>query len=67
MDKGEQCLPCPNGNECKLDEPCRVQRRRYRESGTVRHKLYRLAAGEMGFPEGNQLQKQGEDEEWQEI
>ena len=67
MGKGEQCLPRPKSNEYKLDEPNRVQCREYRASGTVRHKLYRLAAGNMGFREGNQLHKQGEDEEGQEI
>ena len=67
MGKGEQCLPCINSNECKLDEPCRVQCRGYRASGTVRHKLHRLAAGEMDFREGNQLQKQGKRKERQEI
>ncbi len=67
MGKEEQRLPCAHSNECKLDEPCRVQCRRHRESGTIRHKLHRLAAGEMGFRESNQLQKQGEDEERQEI
>ena len=67
MGKGEQYLPCTNSNECKLDEPCRVQCRGYRASGTVRHKLHRLAAGEMDFREGNQLQKQGKGEERQEI